>query len=816
MLKAALRYARLGWYVFPLRTTGDIKAPHHCLGDKDGHKKATTSPQRIREWWGQFPRAGIGLWLAKSKLIAVDADPRDGGDKALAAFESQFGELYTAVVQESGGGGNHYIFAAQEGLAPPGKVRGAKGLDLKYNGYIVLAPSPHPYPNKVLERGQVPTKRYKWVQGAEPWGNTDFLTYAPEWVTEAVDYTRAGGAVAVREDDPFAEDTAQVGLSVEEIANLLGRVPNTGDDELGYDEWLNVLAGIYHETDGSEDGRELAEDWSQQSSKHDSQKFEKSWRSLSIEGKGRQPVTFRYVMKLARENREAESAALKEAFVTDLTNALTLVDFRTVCKAIRTTELDMLDRLDLTGRVQAAFKRITTNGLPVRNARELIRYEEKARSDLPRWLQGWTYCAREDMFFHMSRDEALIPTAFNNRYTVELIPEADRRAGVMVAEHRPQDAALNLYDIPKVYGRMYMPGAGDLFTVNGTQYVNSFSDADMPAAPTTLTNRDHHNIALVERHFKHLVPNERDRELFISWLAYIVQTTKRINWVPVLQGPESDGKTFIYQLMGMVLGARNVKVVGTEVLSSTFTDWAEGSLLAVFEEIKLHGQRRFDVIDKLKPYITNEQVEVHPKGMRSRTVINTTNYMAFTNYRDALPLGQGDSRYFLMASPRQTLEAVKSFQEANPTYYSELFAALAESPGGLRRWLMDWRLHEEFNPNARAPFSVEKAMLTELNKSETQDDIEDLIRSKKNPLISSLLLDSTELQDVLEDAQGAAPQTNGLRHLLMNQLGFTYLGKFRVDGRYRRYWTREPASYRGLSTPALAARIRHVSEYAGL
>lgn len=811
MLKAALRYAKLGWYVFPLRTTGDIKAPHHVLGDKEGHNKSSRSAEKIRNWWTQYPRAGIGLHLERSGLIAVDVDPKDGGDKALAALENEFGELWTPIVQESGSGGRHYIFAAPPNADPPGRVRNIKGIDLKYRGYIVVAPSPHPYPNKTLERGQVPTRRYKWIAGSEPFGRTGLLMFPPTWAVERVNMSR-GGALVTRDDDPFVEDTAQVGLTVEEMAELLDRLPNTGEDELAYDDWLNVLAGIYHETGGSEDGRELAEDWSRKSSKHEQQKFEKSWRSLDIEGKGRQPVTFRFVMKLAKEHREAESAAQKESFINDLETAMNLQEFRAVCKKIKTTELDPLDRIDLTARVQTAFKRITSNTLPIKNAREFIRYEPPNPGDLPRWLRGWTYCARDDMFFHQSRDEALTPTAFNNRFAMELIPEPDRRAGITLPEHRPQDVALNTYDIPKVYGRMYLPGAGDLFTVNGTQYVNSFSDSEMPAAPATIAGKDAENVRRVEAHFVHLVPNQRDREIFVSWLAYIVQTNKRTNWVPVLQGPESDGKTFIYQLMGVVLGARNVKVVGTEVLSSTFTDWAEGSLLSVFEEIKLHGKHRYDVIDKLKPYVTNAQIEVHPKGMRSRTVINTTNYMAFTNHRDALPLGQGDSRYFLMASPRQSLEEVQAFREKHPQYYNLLFACLSESPGALRRWLSDWRRHDEFDPEARAPFSAEKQMLTALNKSETQDDIEDLIRASENPLISPMLLDATELQDAMESEFGAAPQTNTLRQILMAQLGYTYLGRFRIEGRYRRFWTREPRHFGGVQTSKTADMIRFLAE----
>ncbi len=124
MLRAALRYADLGWYVFPLRTDQDVKEPHPMLGETGGHNKASVDPETIKAWWRRSPSAGIGLNLAKSGLIAPDIDPRDGGYETMARLEAQHGPVRSEVVNMTGGGGEHRLFLAPRGLLPMAQGRG--------------------------------------------------------------------------------------------------------------------------------------------------------------------------------------------------------------------------------------------------------------------------------------------------------------------------------------------------------------------------------------------------------------------------------------------------------------------------------------------------------------------------------------------------------------------------------------------------------------------------------------------------------------------------------------------------------------------
>lgn len=134
MLEEALAYARAGLSVLPLLPGS--KAPYSKLVP-NGHLMATTDPATIEGWFRRAPDAGVGISLEASGLVAVDIDPRNGGEVADLPFKAG-----AAPLQKTGGGGYHIIFRMPGGVSLPGRL--AIGIDLKYKGYIVAAPTRHP------------------------------------------------------------------------------------------------------------------------------------------------------------------------------------------------------------------------------------------------------------------------------------------------------------------------------------------------------------------------------------------------------------------------------------------------------------------------------------------------------------------------------------------------------------------------------------------------------------------------------------------------------------------------------------------------
>ena len=99
----ALAYAALGWPVLHVEAGG--KKPLNGYGIKH----ATTNEAQIRRWFGIARDANVGIHLEPAGLVAVDIDPRNGGDLQL------LDELPLTLTAKTGGGGRHALFKAPTG-----------------------------------------------------------------------------------------------------------------------------------------------------------------------------------------------------------------------------------------------------------------------------------------------------------------------------------------------------------------------------------------------------------------------------------------------------------------------------------------------------------------------------------------------------------------------------------------------------------------------------------------------------------------------------------------------------------------------------
>lgn len=166
-LAHALEYAARGLHVFPLmpRSKKPYKSSH-------GVKDATKHRGQIRQWWTTPPDANIAIATGEcSDVFALDEDPRNGGDKALAKLEAKHGTLPRTVTANTGGGGRHRYFRWPGWRVKNSKSKIGPGLDVKGDGgYIVAAPSVHDVTGAI----------YEWAKGLSL--NDLDVADAPEWL----------------------------------------------------------------------------------------------------------------------------------------------------------------------------------------------------------------------------------------------------------------------------------------------------------------------------------------------------------------------------------------------------------------------------------------------------------------------------------------------------------------------------------------------------------------------------------------------------------------------------------------------------------
>jgi hypothetical protein len=139
---AALAYAARGYHVFPLGPRSKIP-----IEGSRGFVDATRDAATIRKWWATTPDANIGIACAASGLVVIDEDVpgpehKHDGRPTRAALGDELGPLPETCEAITGTGGRHLVFQAPAGIEFCGSL--GPGLDVKYNGYIVVAPSVRP------------------------------------------------------------------------------------------------------------------------------------------------------------------------------------------------------------------------------------------------------------------------------------------------------------------------------------------------------------------------------------------------------------------------------------------------------------------------------------------------------------------------------------------------------------------------------------------------------------------------------------------------------------------------------------------------
>ena len=242
-------------------------------------------------------------------------------------------------------------------------------------------------------------------------------------------------------------------------------------------------------------------------------------------------------------------------------------------------------------------------------------------------------------------------------------------------------------------------------------------------------------------------------------------------------------------------GYTNVRPVQPRtMMGSNFSGWCEGAQLIVFEEVRIRGQNRYAIINHLKPFITEDTVEVHRKGIDSYSAPNVSNYLLFSNYRDALPISAHDRRYFVTFSRFESEEDVREFGRANPDYFKDLYAGIRGHGGAIRKWLLEYPISEGFDACGRAPGSASRQAVADANRTDLDEIFDTCADDEKLPLINRSWVSATELIRVLDheypDAKLARRDGNSIRRFLTGR-NYKSFGRMRAGGTQHSLWVKK-------------------------
>jgi hypothetical protein len=336
------------------------------------------------------------------------------------------------------------------------------------------------------------------------------------------------------------------------------------------------------------------------------------------------------------------------------------------------------------------------------------------------WTEKYLYIRKQNKFLKTDTKEKLTKDAFN-MVNGCFIPETKSKS-----KQTATTLCMNNGYLETVYDCMYAPLKKDIFKLGMLEYANIFNKNSIPKADKEYTRKGLESIEFIKRHIKIILPQDNGKraDFFIDWIAHQNQNIGvKIRYAVLIQSTiEGMGKSLIYVLLKILIGQQNIKLIDPKELRSEWSDWAKDSLINVLEELMVAGHNRYEVLNELKPLITNSEISVRERNIGSYTVINPCNYLIFTNHKNALPLGENDSRYWVNMHPIQTKEAFEKHIKdltglSTEDYFNEFLSIIETQSGQLKKYFLEHEISDEFKKTDRAPMTAEKKAMI-MNESQ--------------------------------------------------------------------------------------------------
>lgn len=364
---------------------------------------------------------------------------------------------------------------------------------------------------------------------------------------------------------------------------------------------------------------------------------------------------------------------------------------------------------------------------------------------------------------------------------------------------------------PKVQQTMFRPDlpSGHIFDYAGQAMINNYVPVPV--------RRIRGDASPFLNHLRRLLPDDRDRAILLAYMAACVQHIGvKFQWCPLIQGVEGNGKTLLSRCVAEAVGMAHTATPKATEISAKFNGWVADVVFAYVEDIYIPEQRR-EVIEALKPLITNDWQPIEKKGVDVMTAYVVLNFMLNSNHRDAIRKTRNDRRFSVFYTAQQESEDLRR-DGMDGDYFPKLYAWLrADGYAIVSDYLASYAIPNELNPATdchRAPTttSTESALAEGLGAVE--QEIGEAIEQGRVGFAGGWV-SSMALENLMKDMRAARAIPPNKRRDLMRQLGYDWhpaLNNGRVnttvqpDNGKPKLFVRDGHIHRNLTSAAEVAR----------
>lgn len=271
----------------------------------------------------------------------------------------------------------------------------------------------------------------------------------------------------------------------------------------------------------------------------------------------------------------------------------------------------------------------------------------------------------------------------------------------------------------EVYDTAYRPEYefGVTYTEAGRVYVNEYVNQDgarMSGDASPFYN-----------HIKIMLPNDRDAEILLSWMAALIQYPgKKFLWSPFIQGVEGNGKSLIARVLSYAIGVDHVEDVDPEDFCNSggkFNSYIKNHRLAVLEEIKTGARNQAEAA--LKRFIGSNRIQMQGKGKDQHTIRTCINWLLNSNHKDAIHITDHTRRFAVLYCAQQEKEDLERYDmQRGGRYFTQLFDWFHNKNG--------WAITANFLTTYQIPADLNPA--TEADKAPMTSSFLDAIKESKS------------------------------------------------------------------------------------
>lgn len=199
-------------------------------------------------------------------------------------------------------------------------------------------------------------------------------------------------------------------------------------------------------------------------------------------------------------------------------------------------------------------------------------------------------------------------------------------------------------------------------------------------------------------HVRKVLPLQMDRDILLSYMAACVQHRGvKFQWAPLLQGVEGNGKTLFTRCVAYAVGKKYTHMPAAAEMTEKFNEWLFHKLFIGIEDVYVAESKK-EVMEILKPMITNDRLAM--RAMQQSQVMgdNRANFMLNSNHKDAIRKTVNDRRFSIFYTAQQKHEDLTR-DGMTGAYFPDLYHWL--NTGGyaiVNEYLSTYVIPAELNP----------------------------------------------------------------------------------------------------------------------